>query len=142
MRFERGMRGGWGLAAAAALLALAAAGCALSTETMGSGKEARVWRGGKLTKTYEADYEKVWKACGAVVRDSRLEVESERHDALVGLIKARRADRVVVRVEIERNDAAGRQVQVSVGVGLLGTDREKQQASELMDALDKKLGRK
>ena len=142
MRFDRGMPGGWGLPAAAALLALAACGCGLVSETIGSGQDARAWRGGKLTKTYDADYEKVWKACGAVARDFQLGVESERHDALAGVVKARRADSVVVRIEVQRYSPTSRQVRVDIGVGLLGTAREKQQAMELMDALDRKLGRK
>lgn len=136
MQLKRSFFGG---AAVLGLLALAACGCLLGTETIGSGEAARTWHGGKLTRSYNLDYARVWDAASAAVQERRLFVEDERHDALVGHIKFRRADDITGRVDLENLGA--KQTRLSVKVGAIGRDRDKRAATTLMDAIDRKLGK-
>ena len=121
------------------LAALAAGGCLLGTETIGSGESARTWHGGRLTRSYGLDYARVWDAASATVQEKRLFVEDERHDAMTGHIKFRRADEITGRVEVE--NLGDRQTRVSIKVGAIGIDRDKRAAMNLMDAIDRKLGK-
>ncbi|HOX07169.1 MAG TPA: DUF3568 family protein [Planctomycetota bacterium] len=123
----------------AAVLAMAAlSGCLVGTETMGTGDATRVWKGGKLSKDYRVGHERVWAAASGTIVDLKLSVESEQHDALVGRIKARRADDIVVRVDVD-NAGEGR-TRVVIWVGAIGTDRDKTCAIAVMDGIDRKLG--
>jgi hypothetical protein len=124
--------------AAAGLVGFLFVGCFLKNETIGSGEASRSWLAGKLSKTYRADYERVWQAAAGAVRDLRLDVESEEHDGMVGRLRARRADDLSVRLDVD--NAGGGQAKVVIWVGAVGKERDKQCAMTLMDAIDRKLG--
>jgi hypothetical protein len=124
----------------AGVVLLGCPGCLFGTDTVGSGKDTRTWHSGRLTKVYEADHERVWKACSAAIRDFKFAIMEEKYDLQIGYLKARRADDLVVRVEVERETSTGKRTAVSVGVGLWGTAKEKQASMEIMDAIDRKMG--
>jgi len=132
---KRGLLAFLAVAGAAAMLA----GCLLSNETIGSGEATRTWRGGKLTKNFGADYEKVWAAASGAVREMKLGVDSEQHDALVGRIHARRVDDIAVRLDVD--NLGEKQTRVVVWVGAIGRERDKQCAMAVMDCIDRKLGK-
>lgn len=125
--------------AALAFSAVLVSGCIIGKETMGSGESMRTWQGGKLTKTYQADYERVWTACSKTIHDLQLSIESENHDALVGRIKARRADDQIIRVDVD--NVGSKLARVTILSGLLGTESDKNAAMVIMDTIDKKLGK-
>lgn len=118
--------------------ALVLSGCFFRSETIGSGQSARTWHWGKLSRTYQADHERVWTAASAAVRDLQLKVAFAQHDALVGQIRAHRSDDIAVRVELE--NAGKNRTKVVVWVGAIGLERDKACAIAVMDAIDKKLG--
>lgn len=127
-------------AALLGLVALGACGCLFRKETVGSGDSARSWEFGKLIRVYNnVSYDKVWTAASAAVREMKLTVEGEPHDALVGSIKFRRADNITGRVDLD--NLGEKQTRVTIRVGAIGRDRDKQAAMTLMDAIDKKLGK-
>ncbi len=124
---------------AAGLAVLALSGCLFGTQTIGSGDSARTWKGGKLSRTYPAGYDRVWNAASTSIHDMKLSVEEERHDALTGRIRARRADDIAVRLDVD--NVGEKQTKVVIWVGAIGTDRDKQCAMTIMDAIDKKIGK-
>jgi hypothetical protein len=125
--------------AAAGLAVLTLAGCLFGTEKIGTGDSVRTWHGGKLSRTYPVEFDRVWKAAAGAVHEMKLNVEQEQADALVGRIKARRADDIVVRVDVD--NVGEKLTNVVIWVGAIGTERDKLSAMAVMDAMDKKLGR-
>jgi hypothetical protein len=128
------------LAGAAALIlaALTLSGCFFKSETVGSGQSAATWHWGKLSRTFQADHERVWVATNAAVRDLKLKVATSDHDALVGHIRAYRSDDIAVRLDLD--NVGKNQTRVVIWVGAIGRERDKQCAMAVMDAIDKKLG--
>lgn len=90
---------------------------------------------GELQATYNVAIERLWPHTLAAMRDLRLPIDSERMDALGGIIEARRGDGTPVKVRLKPQ--AENATLVGVRVGTFGS-REK---SEIIhNAIRERLG--
>lgn len=108
------------LLAALALAGLCAAGCHPD---------------GRAVRAYDVGYDKAWAATCATVESLRLSVEDKKQDGLIGTIKARRADDIVVRFSVRNNGEKASQISVRAGLC-------RPQASEqILNEIDRRLRR-
>jgi hypothetical protein len=117
-------------------LLLGGSGCfwLLAGAAAGGGTVAYVE--GKLVKKYEAPPGRVWAAAKAAVKDLGFRFESEARDQAAARIAARRADDKPVHIDVKR--LADKLTEVSVRVGTIGS---KEDALQVMDAIDRRLGK-
>ena len=126
-----------GLAAAAAvLLALGASGCLWFVAGAAAGATGVAWVGGKLTKNYDVEYARTRTAASEVAVELGFTVESNVHDETIAKVRARRADGALVRIDV--HPSAEKSSRVVVRVGTFGN---KEVSMQIMDAIDKKLGK-
>jgi hypothetical protein len=105
-------------------LLVACSGCVAAAVGAGAGAAVGTYSyiKGDLQATYEVSLERLWPPTLAAMRDLRLTIDSERRDALGGVIEAWRVDGTPVTVRL-KPEAANVTV-VSVRVGTFGS-REK-----------------
>ena len=116
-------------------LLLGGAGCFWLLAGAAAGAGTVIYIDGKLVKKYDAPQQRVWLAASGAIQNLGFRVEEEAHDAAFGKIEAKRADGKSVHVEVKR--LSDSQVEVSVRVGTIGN---KEDAMQILDRIDKKLG--
>ena len=80
---------------------------------------------GDLKRNYEAPMDKTWEATMKAVEALKLNVESQNHDALTGIIKGKMADEKAFEINLKRiNDNL---TEVGVRIGTFG-DRGRSEA--------------
>jgi len=89
---------------------------------------------GDLKRTYEAPMDKTWEATIKSVEELKLTVESEKHDALSGVIKGKMADEKGFEINLKR--LSENSTEVGVRIGTFG-DRTKSEA--IHDKINSKL---
>jgi hypothetical protein len=80
---------------------------------------------GDLKRNYEAPMDKTWEATIKTVEELKLNVESQKHDALTGIIKGKMADEKGFEINLKR--VGENLTEVGVRIGTFG-DREKSEA--------------
>ncbi|MGD2185555.1 MAG: DUF3568 family protein [Desulfobacterales bacterium] len=80
---------------------------------------------GDLKRSYEASMDKTWDATIKTVEELKLTVESQKHDALSGVIKGKMADEKSFEINLKR--VGENLTEVGVRIGTFG-DREKSEA--------------
>jgi hypothetical protein len=80
---------------------------------------------GDLKRNYEAPMDKTWDATIKALDALKINVESEQHDALTGVIKGKLADGKGYTVNLKRLNESS--TEVSVRIGTFG-DRERAEA--------------
>ena len=80
---------------------------------------------GDLKRNYEAPMDKTWEATIKSVEELKLTVESQKHDALSGVIKGKMADEKGFEINLKR--LGENLTEVGVRIGTFG-DREKSEA--------------
>ncbi|MCK5202571.1 MAG: DUF3568 family protein, partial [Desulfobacterales bacterium] len=78
-----------------------------------------------LKRNYEAPMDKTWEATIKSVEALKLTVESQKHDALSGVIKGKMADEKSFEINLKR--LGDNLTEVGVRIGTFG-DREKSEA--------------
>lgn len=73
---------------------------------------------GALTVLYRAPYIETWDASLSTLHAMNLKIEHQEHDVTSGEIKAKRADKRMVRLSITYKDA--RETEVVIRVGIFG----------------------
>ena len=80
---------------------------------------------GDLKRNYEAPMDKTWEATIQTVEALKLNVESQNHDALTGVIKGKMADETSFEINMKR--VSENLTEVGVRIGTFG-NREKSEA--------------
>jgi hypothetical protein len=80
---------------------------------------------GDLKRNYEAPMDKTWEATIKSIEELKLTVESQKHDALSGVIKGKMADEKGFEINLKR--LGENSTEVGVRIGTFG-DREKSEA--------------
>ena len=80
---------------------------------------------GDLRRNYEAPMDKTWDATIKSVEELKLKVESQKHDALTGVIKGKMADEKDFEINLKRVDENS--TEVGIRIGTFG-DRAKSEA--------------
>jgi hypothetical protein len=80
---------------------------------------------GDLERNYEAPMDKTWEATIKSIEELKLTVESQKHDALSGVIKGKMADEKGFEINLKR--LGENSTEVGVRIGTFG-DREKSEA--------------
>jgi hypothetical protein len=80
---------------------------------------------GDLQRNYEAPMDKTWEATIKAVEALKLSVESQKHDALTGVIKGKMADEKSFEINLKR--IGDNLTEVGVRIGTFG-DRERSEA--------------
>ena len=80
---------------------------------------------GDLKTNYEAPMDKTWEATIKSIEELKLTVESQKHDALSGVIKGKMADEKGFEINLKR--LGENSTEVGVRIGTFG-DREKSEA--------------
>lgn len=80
---------------------------------------------GDLKRNYEAPMEKTWEATIQTLEELKLNVESQKHDALTGVIKGKMADEKGFEINVRR--VGENLTEVGVRIGTFG-NREKSEA--------------
>jgi hypothetical protein len=80
---------------------------------------------GDLQRNYEASMDKTWEATIKAVEALKLSVESQKHDALTGVIKGKMADEKSFEINLKR--IGDNLTEVGVRIGTFG-DRERSEA--------------
>jgi Protein of unknown function (DUF3568) len=80
---------------------------------------------GDLKRNYDASMDKTWEATIKTVEELKLNVESQKHDALSGVIKGKMADEKGFEINLKR--VGENLTEVGIRIGTFG-DREKSEA--------------
>ena len=80
---------------------------------------------GDLKRNYEAPMDKTWEATIKSVEALKLNVESQKHDALTGVIKGKMADEKGFEINLKR--IGENLTEVGIRIGTFG-DRERSEA--------------
>ncbi len=80
---------------------------------------------GDLKRNYEAPMDETWEATIKSVEELKLAVESQKHDALSGVIKGKMADEKGFEINLKR--IGENLTEIGVRIGTFG-DREKSEA--------------
>ena len=80
---------------------------------------------GDLKRNYEAPMDETWEATITSVEELKLAVESQKHDALSGVIKGKMADEKGFEINLKR--IGENLTEIGVRIGTFG-DREKSEA--------------
>ena len=80
---------------------------------------------GDLERNYEAPMDKTWEATIKSIEELKLTVESQKHDALSGVIKGKMANEKGFEINLKR--LGENSTEVGVRIGTFG-DREKSEA--------------
>jgi len=123
-----------GIFLAAALMALAAAGCGGPSARAPIGHTTWSWTDGRMIRVYNLPYETVWLATCATVHEYRLAVGYQDHDGLAGRIDAQRVDDLGIHILIENLGEDRARITVTVGIG-----GQKALSAQLLRAIDRKL---
>ena len=86
------------------------------------GTSAYFYVKGDLKRNYEAPMDKTWEATMKAVKALKLNVESQNHDALTGIIKGKMADEKSFEINLKR--VGENLTEVGVRIGTFG-DRER-----------------
>jgi hypothetical protein len=119
------------------LAALSATGCFWLVAGAAVGAGAYAYRGNRLEANKEVPVEKLHKASLAALEDLEMRLVRENVDKLTGSIEAETAQNKQVVININMVSETQSTLTIRVGTGFLG--EEKNQASMIYNAIDKRL---
>jgi hypothetical protein len=102
--------------AAAAIFALAAAGCSPIVVTPGTTSAAAVYSGGSLYGAEDASLDKVWNGVQGAVKELQFKETFSEKDVFTGRLYANRADGTGVKFYLKKRDEKLTQIEIRVGV--------------------------
>ena len=114
------------------------AGCAAVIVGAGAGAGTYAYLNGELKRSYQANYDKTYKACTGLLRDLKLSIKEETTDGVKTTIDTERSDGTPMKIGIEILNPDWTEVSVRTGfVGLWKKDISKQFHEFLEERLKK-----